>query len=333
VPTIIRGPAAFTACQPTFPIGKIGNEHHSRIVFGSRMVFRRLCRDRTAARLASKQAAQITSRGPLSGRQKVAGTASEIICVSPVTLRSTCSYRDCRVPGTLASDKYDGLFTRKTGEKIFSLKVSVKTGDTIGMQGIFAEAPQFDERVLRIAPRVDEFEGYSDAHGRRIAEIADKLGSGFNLASRDRFFLQQAALVHDIGEMIMNRDYIRSPRVLSVEERLDLQRHPVIGEQETAKMGLPRGVQLLVRWHHEWWNGAGYPDGLTGEQIPLAARILRVADCYAAVTSPRPFRPAMSEEQARRHLIEWAGLEFDPMIVKTFLARSEPAPFELELNN
>ena len=192
------------------------------------------------------------------------------------------------------------------------------------MQGIFAEAPQFGEKVLRVSPRMDEFEGYGDAHGQRIANIADGLGAAFNLASRDRFFLQQAALVHDIGEMIMNREYIRSPRVLTVEERLDLQRHPVIGEQETAKMGLPRGVQLLVRWHHEWWNGTGYPDGLSGDQIPLAARILRVADCYAAVTSARPFRPAMSEEQARRHLIEWSGIEFDPTIVKMFLARTQP---------
>jgi HD-GYP domain-containing protein (c-di-GMP phosphodiesterase class II) len=195
------------------------------------------------------------------------------------------------------------------------------------MQGIFAETPQFDENVLRVSPRMDEFEGYRDAHGRRIAEIADKLGAAFNLASRDRFFLQQAALVHDIGELIMNRDYIRSPRVLSVEERLDLERHPVIGEQETAKMGLPRGVQLLVRWHHEWWNGSGYPDGLAGEQIPLAARILRVADTYASLTSARPFRAALTEEEARKRLVEWAAIEFDPVIVKTFLAQT-PEPEE-----
>ena len=131
----------------------------------------------------------------------------------------------------------------------------------------------------------------------------------------------------------MNRDYIKENRILTPNERLDLQRHPVIGEQETSKMGLPRGVQLLVRWHHEWWNGCGYPDGLSGEQIPLAARILRVADCYAAVTSARPFRPAMSEEQARKHLIEWTAIEFDPTIVKMFLSRIESRGFELEISN
>ena len=187
------------------------------------------------------------------------------------------------------------------------------------MQSILAQTPQFDDKVLRISPQMDEFEGYGDAHGRRIADVADRLGAAFNLASRDRFFLQQAALVHDIGELTMNRDYIRAPRRLSIEERLDLHRHPVIGEQQTAKMGLPRGVQLLVRWHHEWWNGTGYPDGLVAEQIPLAARILRVADSFAALTSVRPFRPAGTENDARQFITQWAGIEFDPAIVAAFM--------------
>lgn len=191
------------------------------------------------------------------------------------------------------------------------------------MQSVLAETTGFDEKLLRITPQMDRFEGYADAHGQRIASIADLLGAAFKLASRDRFFLQQAALVHDIGELKMNRDYIRSSHILTVEERLDLQRHPVIGEQETAKMGLPRGVQLLVRWHHEWWNGSGYPDGLISEQIPLAARILRISDTYAALTSQRPFRAASPVEEAKKYLVEWAGIEFDPAIVKVFLAVSE----------
>ena len=198
------------------------------------------------------------------------------------------------------------------------------------MQSALADFPGFDEKLLRLAPQMDRFEGYADAHSQRIASFADSLAAAFNLASRDRFFLQQAALVHDIGELKMNRDYIKSPKILTVDERLDLQRHPVIGEQETAKLGLPRGVQLLVRWHHEWWNGTGYPDGLTTEQIPLAARILRVADTYAALTSPRPFRAGWSVEDAKKYLIEWAGIEFDPAIVKAFLAIRQPPPIRPE---
>ena len=166
---------------------------------------------------------------------------------------------------------------------------------------------------------MDDFECYTGAHGLQIAAIADALGAAFNLASRDRFFLQQAALIHDIGEKRMNREYIRATLGLTDNERIDLQRHPVIGEQEAAKLGLPRGVQLIVRWHHEWWNGGGYPDGIEAEQIPVAARILRVADTFSALTSGRPFRAAMPVDNARKYLTEWAGIEFDPSVVKAFL--------------
>ena len=124
----------------------------------------------------------------------------------------------------------------------------------------------------------------------------------------------------------MNREYIKENRVLTPDEFLDMQRHPVIGEQETARRGMSRGVQLLVRWHHEWWNGSGYPDALEGEQIPLAARILRVADSYSALTDNRPRRQAMEDEEAKRYMTEWAGLEFDPKVVKAFLSL-DPATY------
>jgi len=94
----------------------------------------------------------------------------------------------------------------------------------------------------------------------------------------------------------------------------------LLSEREAAESGADRGAQLLVRWHHEWWNGNGYPDGLRFEQIPLGARILRVADAYASLTDARPFREAYSERQAREHLLEWTGLEFDPRVVKALLA-------------
>jgi HD-GYP domain-containing protein (c-di-GMP phosphodiesterase class II) len=166
----------------------------------------------------------------------------------------------------------------------------------------------------------DEFEGYANPHAARIAVIADQIARSFNPGARDRFSLRIAALAHDLGETVMNRDYIRSAGTLSDEERIDLARHPLLGEREAASAGADRGAQLLVRWHHEWWNGNGYPDGLRFEQIPLGARILRVADSYASLTDARPFRTAFTERQAREHLLEWTGLEFDPRVVRALLA-------------
>jgi HD-GYP domain-containing protein (c-di-GMP phosphodiesterase class II) len=166
----------------------------------------------------------------------------------------------------------------------------------------------------------DEFECYANPHASRIAVIADQIGRSFHLGSRDRFSLRIAALAHDLGEAVMNRDYIQRPGALSDDEKIDLARHPLLGEREAAGAGADRGAQLLVRWHHEWWNGNGYPDGLRFEQIPLGARILRVADAYASLTDARPFRKAFTERQAREHLLEWTGLEFDPRVVRALLS-------------
>jgi len=199
------------------------------------------------------------------------------------------------------------------------MEFSPVSGSADLMQSAATSESRLDEKLLSLSTRMDEFEGYSRPHGARIASIASAIASHFNLASDDRSFLNQAAYLHDIGEVVMGRDYISAFRTLSPDERLDLHRHPVIGEQEIARLGLPRGVQLLVRWHHEWWNGMGYPDGLEGEQIPLAARILRAADCYASLTGSRPFRTAYSIEEARKYVSEWAAIEFDPRVSKILL--------------
>ncbi len=171
------------------------------------------------------------------------------------------------------------------------------------------------EAFLELAKTTDRFERYENAHAQRIATIADELATMFHLARHDRGSLQTAALLHDLGEVAMERDYIQASRALTIEERLDLARHPVIGEREASRVGADRAAQLLVRWHHEWWNGCGYPDALRREEIPLAARILRVADSYVALTEARPFRAALSDEEARRELADAAGIEFDPAVV------------------
>jgi HD-GYP domain-containing protein (c-di-GMP phosphodiesterase class II) len=188
---------------------------------------------------------------------------------------------------------------------------------------------ELDERLLKMAAVIDEFEGYAHPHAVRLAALGDAVAEKFNLAPKDRSFIRQAALVHDIGEVMMNREYIKSARSLTAAERLDLMRHPVIGEQEAAKRGLSRAVQLLVRWHHEWWDGSGYPDTIDRHEIPLGARILRVADTYSALTDSRPYSTALTAAEARSYLQQWAGIEFDPEVVRIFLSLSGVA----ELNS
>lgn len=180
----------------------------------------------------------------------------------------------------------------------------------------------------KLAQSTDEFESYANPHAERIANLVTEIARKFSLASKDLQSLRSAAFLHDLGEATMARDYIKRAGAMSIEERLDLERHALIGEQETANSGGDRAAQLVVRWHHEWWNGGGYPDRLQREEIPLAARILRVADSYAALTDRRPYREALTKDSAREHMAEWAGIEFDPRVVEVLLSLG-PIP-ELE---
>lgn len=176
-----------------------------------------------------------------------------------------------------------------------------------------------DEAFLQLATTTDRFERYENPHAIRVAAIADEIAKGFHLARHDRGSLRAASLLHDLGEVAMERDYIQRAGSLTDEDRIDLWRHPVIGEREASRVGADRAAQLLVRWHQEWWNGRGYPDAMRGEDIPLAARILRLADSYAALTDARPFRPALTAEAASSEIVDRAGIEFDPAVVDSFL--------------
>jgi len=174
-------------------------------------------------------------------------------------------------------------------------------------------------RLLKIAIEIDRVEGYSEPHAIAIAWTAEKVGARMGLHGVDLTALKFAALAHDLGERAMKRDYLLRPRALSWDETLDLWRHPILGEQAAGELKLPRHSQLLIRWHHEWWNGGGYPDGLAGKAIPLGARILRAVDSYFALISDRPHRGRFDRIEAEQIIADLAGIEFDPQVVKLLL--------------
>ena len=126
-------------------------------------------------------------------------------------------------------------------------------------------------------------------------------------------------MLHDIGKIGIRGIVLNNSKGLTVKEYDEIKEHPLIGEGIIQPIELLQPIRPFIRHHHEWYNGKGYPDGLSGENIPLGARILTVADVYDAMKSNRPYRKALTEETAIQELKQGSGTQFEPKIVEVFL--------------
>jgi len=153
-------------------------------------------------------------------------------------------------------------------------------------------------------------------HSRGVVALALAVGERLRLDAREQGRLEFTALLHDIGKLKVPRAILDKPGPLTAGEWEVVRRHPEDGQRMLEQIGgVLAEVGLAVRAHHERWDGAGYPDGLTGEAIPFIARIVTVCDSYNAMTTTRPYRTAMSAETALTELRECAGTQFDPRVV------------------
>jgi putative nucleotidyltransferase with HDIG domain len=144
--------------------------------------------------------------------------------------------------------------------------------------------------------------------------LADSAG----MDSRSLFWFRLGALLHDIGKIIVPTEVLNKTSGLSEEEWAIMKRHPEAGLELVSDIDFPGDVRAIIRNHHERWDGTGYPDKLSGEEIPLAARILCVADVYDALTTPRSYRDGLSHARAAEMMRAQKG-QFDPYLLETFL--------------
>jgi two-component system cell cycle response regulator len=154
-------------------------------------------------------------------------------------------------------------------------------------------------------------------HARRVARLAGATAKRLGLRREEVGRIRRAALLHDIGKLETPAAVVNKPGPLDAEEFVLVKRHSIAGERMVARLGDPE-LAAIVRHHHERFDGKGYPDGLAGEQIPLGARILAVADTFDALTSARPYRPASRPNDALDLLSVVAGEQLDPEVVEAF---------------
>lgn len=155
-------------------------------------------------------------------------------------------------------------------------------------------------------------------HLFRVRAYVQAVGEELQLDGLAMQALQTAAFLHDIGKLAVPEHIVNKPGKLTPEEFEKMKIHPVVGADILERVRFPYPVVPIVRSHHEWWNGAGYPDGLEGEQIPIGARILTVVDCFDAMVSDRPYRQGMSNEKALGIIRSLAGKQFDARVVAAF---------------
>ena len=172
--------------------------------------------------------------------------------------------------------------------------------------------------VRAIADTLEAKDRYVYGHARRVSGYASAIGRRMRLGTGALEQLSLAALLHDVGKISTPDSILLKPAALTEEERAVVRLHSERGARLLAAVPEMEEVAAGVRHHHEDWDGTGYPEGLAGERIPLASRIIRVADAYDAMTSPRPFRDALDHERAVRALREGAGAQFDPEVVAAF---------------
>ncbi len=178
----------------------------------------------------------------------------------------------------------------------------------------------FTQTVRALASAIDARDPSTKRHSEHVAGIAVEIGQEMQVSEAELEILEWAGLFHDIGKIGIPDAILLKPGRLDKAERMEMNKHPVKGAEILANAERLRLVVPLVKFHHEWYNGSGYPDRLVGEEIPLLARILAVADSFEAMTAIRPYQTRPKTlEQAIEELRRCAGTQFDPEVVEAFV--------------
>ena len=176
----------------------------------------------------------------------------------------------------------------------------------------------YDSTLQSLANALDVRDSETGGHSDRVLRYMDLVVEQVDVDAASLSMLRRGALLHDIGKIGVPDNVLRKPTALSEAEWVTMRKHPEYGARIVAGIPFLEDVSQIVRHHHERWDGAGYPDKLAGESIPLGARIFAVADSFDAMTSDRPYRRAMSIDAACAEIARCRGTQFDPVVADAF---------------
>lgn len=210
---------------------------------------------------------------------------------------------------------------RFTGEDVRVLStIANHVTVAIGNTELFASLQDaYLATVRSLAAAVDAKDSYMRGHSERVAMLALAAAEQLEFSPHQRTALEMASYLHDIGKIGISEQILRKPGPLDHEEASTMRHHPLIGANILRPVAFPWAIAPIVRHHHERYDGSGYPAGLRGEEIPMLARVLCVADAYEAMTAERPYRQNLTAERAVEELRRCAGSHFDPRAVEALV--------------
>jgi HD superfamily phosphohydrolase YqeK len=178
----------------------------------------------------------------------------------------------------------------------------------------------FTETVRSLAEAVDKRDTFTSGHSQRVQKIAMDIGKVMKVSDDELEALEWGGLLHDIGKIGVSDAVLLKKERLTRDERAQMNLHPVLGAEIIAPVHKLKPEIPIIRHHHEWFNGSGYPDRLVADEIPKLARILHVADAFEAMTAARPYRMTpLTPQQALAELRKYGGIQFDPDVVAAFV--------------
>ncbi len=178
----------------------------------------------------------------------------------------------------------------------------------------------FTQTIGALAEAVDKRDPFTARHSHRVKEISVDIGRVLRVSDAELEALEWGGLLHDVGKIGVPDHVLLKADRLTRDERMIMNSHPVLGAQIIAPVTKLAPELPIIRHHHEWYNGSGYPDRLIGDEIPKLARVLHVADAFEAMTAQRPYRMTpLTSEQALAELRKFAGIQFDPVVVDAFV--------------
>lgn len=222
--------------------------------------------------------------------------------------------------------------TKRNRETLLALNeahaIFTRLAATRELSDVDGRVQRFEEEFVAIVrawgSSIESADHYTQGHCERVADYACALARDAGLEESMLLWFHMGALLHDVGKITVPGEILNKNGPLTPSELAVMREHPARGEELIAGIGFPWDIRPMIRHHHECWNGRGYPDRLAGLQIPLAARILCIADVFDALTSTRSYRAAYSPSDAAALMRAESGTTFDPALLTVFLGRTLP---------